>query len=305
MTESTDHAADSPAAHEVVARTTRGGIAVRKVATLHGSEAVAVHFKIRSNRDDRCTVRVAETIPQPLRGNEVEFHPKYDPVNWSQTDGTVVYAATVPPGANRTTAYGIVVDDPGQLDLFSAEPAVEVDANETTDSAANGSDGGSFSFGTPEDAAKSTTDPTDEDPVVSDPEPVTTTDPTGRADRPADDSGPVAALVSAVRRRDLTEPERATLREALDLDGFEAMQSELDTLRETVETLRDEVAAAERLAADVDRIESQVEALSETFDRRHASLVDDLEELEAAIDREARWRSQLRDSLEYEPGTER
>lgn len=305
MTESTNHAADSPAAHEVVARTTRGGIVVRKVATLHGAEAVAVYFHIRSNRDDRCTVRIADAIPQSLRGNEVEFHPNYDPVNWSQADGSVVYAATVPPDADRTTVYGVVVDDPGQLELFSAEPGVEVDGNETADSTANGSDGGSFLFGSAEDAARSTTDPTGEDPVASDPEPVSTTDSTGQADRPAADSGPVAALVWEVRRRDLTESERTALREALDLDGFEAVQSELDVLRETVETLRGEVAAADRQAADVDRIESQVEALSDTLDRRHASLADDLEEIEAALDREARWRSQLRESLEYEPGTDR
>lgn len=305
MTESTDHAADSPAAHEVVARTTRGGIAVRKVATLHGSEAIAVHFNIRSNRDDRCTVRIADAIPQSLRGNEVEFHPKYDPVNWSQADGSVVYAATIPPDADRTTVYGIVIDDPGQLDLFSAEPAIEVDANETADSTANGSDGGPFSFGTSEDAARSTTDPTDEDSVASDPESESTTDSIGQADWPAVDSGSVAALVSEVRRRDLTESERTALREALDLDGFEAVQSELDALRETVETLRDEVAAADRQAADVDRIEAQVETLSEALDRRHASLTDDLEQLEAALDREARWRSQLRDALEYDPGAER
>jgi hypothetical protein len=126
MTESTDRPADSPAAREVVARANHGGIAVRKVATMHGTEAVAVYFSIRSIRDDRCTVRIADAIPEPLRGNEVEFHPKYDPVNWTLSDGTVVYAAMIPPDANRTTVYGILVDDPSQLELFSAEPAVEV-----------------------------------------------------------------------------------------------------------------------------------------------------------------------------------
>lgn len=302
MTESTDHPADSPAAHEVVARTSRDGIAVRKVATMHDSEAVAVYFNLRSNRDDRCTVRITDAIPEPLRGKEIEFHPEYDPVHWSQADGTVVYAAAVPPDADRTTVYGVLVDDQSQLDLFSAEPAVEVDANETADSTPNGSDGGSFSFGRPEHATDSTT----EEPVASDLDTESpTSGSTGRAEQATDDSGIVEALVSEVRRRDLTEPERTALRKALDLDGFEAVQSELEALRETVETLRDEVAAADRQAADVDRIEAQVETLSEALDRRHASLTDDLEQLEAALDREARWRSQLRDVLEYDPGAER
>lgn len=225
----------------MVARITRGGIAVRKVATPHRSEAVAVYFNIRSNRDDRCTVRIADAIPQSLRGNDVEFHPRYDPANWNRADGTVLYTSTILPDADRTTVYGVVVDDQDQLDLFSAEPAVEVEANGAADSTADGSDGGSFSFGPSDDAASSTTDPAGEDLAASDSEPVSTTDSTGRAGR----------------------------------------------------------------AADVDRIESQVEALSASLDRRHASLADDVEELEAALDREARWRSQLLDSLEYEPGTER
>lgn len=302
MTESTDHAVDSPAAGEVVSRTTRGGIAVRKVATLHGPEAVAVYFTLRSNRHDRCTVRIVDAIPEPLRGKEIEFHPRYDPANWSRADGTVVYDATVAPDANRTTVYGVAIDDSSQLELFSAEPAVEVESNESADSAFAGSDDGSFSFAGSDGPADSTA----EAPVEPDLNTGSAASGSaGRAEQTPDDTGVLEALVSEVRRRDLTEPERRALREALGLDGFDAVRSELDTLREAVETLRDEVAAADRQAADVDRIEAQVEALSEVVDRRHASLTDDLEALEAALDREARWRSRLRDSLEYDPEAER
>lgn len=34
--------------------------------------------------------------------------------------------ATDAPDSERTSAYGITVDDPGQVQLFSAEPALEV-----------------------------------------------------------------------------------------------------------------------------------------------------------------------------------
>ncbi len=63
MTESADAPTDRPSAREVVARANHEGISVRKVATMHGAEAVAVYFSIRSIREDRCTVRVADPIP--------------------------------------------------------------------------------------------------------------------------------------------------------------------------------------------------------------------------------------------------
>lgn len=302
MTESTDQPSDSPAGREVVARADHDGIAVRKVATMHGSEAVAVYFSIRSIRDDQCTVRIADALPEPLRDHEVEFHPKYDPANWSRSDGTVVYSATVPPDANRTTVYGVVVDSPDHLALFTAEPAVEVNPNDPPGSSSpSGSDDGSFTFGPTEDAAESTAE---ESAVTGSGRGSSGTDAAGRATQPAAEPGVVEALVSEVRRRDLTDPERRALRGALALDSDEAAEPRLDALRQEVEALRDEVASADREATDVDRIESRVEALSESIDRRYASLTDEIEALAAALDREVQWRSRLRDSLEFDPEAE-
>lgn len=301
MTESTDRPADSPAAREVVARATRDGIAVRKVATMHGSEAVAVYFSIRSNRDGRCTVRIADAVPEPLRGNEIEFHPKYDPVNWTRADGTAVYAAEIPPDANRTTVYGIVVDDPAQLELFSAKPAVEVTAPDAPGQlrAEEVPEDGSFSFGPADDSGtgsdEAAADPSGERNPDARPEPTDADDATPSA---------VESLVSDLRRRDPTDAEARAVREALGLEGLDTVHDRLESLEAAVEALREEVATADRPAADVDRLESRVEALSTALDRRFASLAADLEDVEAALDREARWRSQLCDSLQHDPDRE-
>lgn len=305
MTESTDQPSDSPTGREVVARADRDGIAVRKVATMHGSEAVAVYFSIRSNRDAGCKVRIADAVPEPLRGREVEFHPKYDPANWRRADGSVVYAATIPPDANRTTVYGVVVDGPDQLGLFSSEPVVEVTPNAGS-TGQSGSDDGSFSFGTLEDEADSMTEPAGEEPrsTGSDRRPEGSAADEG-VHQMATDSGVFEALISEIRRRELTDLERQALREALGMDGIDDIQTQFARLREEVGTLRDEAVTADRQAADVERIESQVEALSEALDRRYASLTDDLENLETALDREVRWRSRLRDSIEFDPEAER
>lgn len=346
MSESPAPSSDAPAGDEVVARASHEGIAVRKVATMHGESAVAVYFTIRSIREDRCTVRIADALAEPLRDNEVEFHPKYDPVNWTRVDGTVVYSSSVPPDANRTTVYGVVVDDPSQLEHFSAEPAVEVTDSQPAGSG-DGTDTG-FSFKPSQDVASGESSADDADSgrsgngsVVEDPgtDPsdgtkavgdatlestdidVESTDP--HSDGPGigldgtEDSGPggrrpreegrdsvLEALVSEVRRRDLTRAERRSLRKALGLEGADALGTQLDSLREQVEALRDEVAAADRQAADVDRLESQIDALADALDDRYASLSADIEALQEDLSREVRWRDRLSESLTRESGAE-
>lgn len=345
MTESADAPSGHTPAREVVARANHEGISVRKVATMHGAEAVAVYFSIRSNRDDRCTVRIADAIPEPLRGNEVEFHPKYDPVNWTLADGTAVYAAKIPPDSSRTSVYGIVIDDPGQLELFAAEPSVEI-----TDSRSVGA-GGGFSFSgagstpaDPTEGSEAGDDPTDRsdapewlEDAGSDDEPdEETPDGSDQADEPTDVERPsygpyfggpgieldgtedfglrpnregsrdsvVEALVSEVRRRDLTADERAALRKALGVEGADSLEARLDALRAEVETLRDEVAAADRQAADVDRLEGRLESVAESVEAGQRELAETVDELEVAVAREARWRSELRDNLASEPDEE-
>ena len=289
MTDPTDPPEESAALQEAVARTDLDGIAVRKVTTLHGPEAVAVYFTIRSTRDDRATVRIVDPLPEALRDSEVEFHPKYDPVNWTRAEGQVVYAASVPPDGNRTTVYGVVVDDADQLELFDIDPRVEITATEPADAEAGG-----FSFGSPGEAADASAAEAWDATAAESDEPAA-----DRTTSAGTEEGAVSALVSEVRRRDLTEPERQALRRAL---GFEdAGDESLASLREEVRRLRDEVASADRQAADVDRLEAQLESLSAAVDDRYAELSAELEGLREAVAAEARWRDRLRESIEFDP----
>ena len=296
MNDPADHPDDAAALEEAVARTDRDGVAVRKVTTLHGPEAVAVYFTIRSTRADRATVRVVDPLPEAVRDSEVEFHPKYDPVNWTRAEDAVVYAAEVPPDGNRTTVYGVVVDDPDQLDLFDVEPSVEITS---TEAPTTGED--AFSFGGATDrSAGEDVEPAGDDAHEApappeEPEPATDAGAEPAAEEP--EPGAVEALVSEVRRRDLTEPERLALLRALGLDH----ETDLGSLREEVVALRDEVASADRQAADVDRLESQLESLSAALDERYAELSAELVSLREAVERGAEWRDQVRESMSFEP----
>lgn len=294
MTDHTDHPVDPNALQEAVARADRNGIAVRKVTSLHGPEAVAVYFTIRSTRDDRATVRIVDPLPEAVRDHEVEFHPKYDPVNWTRAEDSVVYAATVPPDGNRTTVYGVVIDDPEQLELFEVDPTVEITSTEPAEAEV-----GAFSFG----AGGGTSDSSgggEWSSSASVSNAIVEAEPDRDPTADSSEESTVAALVSEVRRRNLTEPERRALRRALGFDD-DGDDEPLASLREEVETLRDEVASADRQAADVDRLESRLESLSTTLDDRYAALSAELDELRRAVETGARWRDQLRESIEFEP----
>lgn len=304
MDDTSDRSSEANPVEEVTARVSADGVTVRKTANPYSDDAVAVYFTIRSNREVDCTVRLADPIPESLRDHEVEFHPRYDPGNWTRDDGTVVYTATVAPDTDRTSAYGVTVDDPGQVRLFSAEPAVEVSAVTPHEADAGQQHGGrdAFDFGADADSI-------DVDPPRSNPSPevtvsrttgnAATTEGSGRASQQAVDDGaatadPIEAFVATIRRRDLTDAERRALEEVLDADQQAPDESTLESLRTDLETVEEGLATVDRRTAGIEALERRVDSLAE-----------DLEALEAALDRERRWRSQLQDSLQSDPEPER
>ncbi len=101
------------------------GLTVEKVPVSRGAAVVAVHLTLTSSRDERSLVRVVDQLPAALSDHVVEFHPAYDPENWTKADGSVVYEAPMEPNGERTTVYGVEVDDADQRELFSTPPAVE------------------------------------------------------------------------------------------------------------------------------------------------------------------------------------
>lgn len=295
MDDTSDQSSEASSAEEVVARVSADGVSVRKTANPYGDDAVAVYLKIRSDREVDCTVRLADAIPDPLRDQEVEFHPRYDPGNWTRTDGTVVYTATVAPDTHRTSAYGIAVDDPDQVRLFSAEPAVEVSAVTPPEVNAGQQPGdrAAFDFGADADSL-------DDEPARSSPSPEVTVSRTtgvavtagesGRASQEAADYGaepadPVEALVATIRRRDLTDAERRALGEVLDAGQTSPDDPTLESLRTDLGTVEEELATVDRHTADIEALERRVDSLAE-----------DVEALETVLDREFRWRSQFQDS---------
>lgn len=268
------------------------GITVRKAPDLHGEEAVAVDFTLRSEREDHCVVRLTEILPEAVRDNAVEFHPGFDPSRWTRDEDTVVYEAPIGPGVTRRTVYGIIVDDPAQLELFTSPP--EIETAEHTPAGTTGvlSDAEdtpakeSFEFGpgngdgpTPELAGAPSLSTHDESPVDA-----------GALDVPA--NGRVfESLLAEIRRGEVTEEEYDALREGLGLD------EQLRTLRDRVEAIE----AADREVADVDQIEARLESVWEELEARHDSLSTDIEAVEATLDREVRWRSQLRRTMATDP----
>lgn len=294
-------------------RTSGDDIQVRKVASMFTEEAVAVDLTIRSDRSDRCVVEVTDALPGAVQDNLVEFHPHYDPDHWTREPDRVVYRAPIGPEVVRRTMYGVTVDDPAQLALFTGEPTVEADGlpeehseigwgeptgageaagigfdRDDGQASPDGDDGGSDG-GVPESPATYG----DERPESS------------GAVEPAGDAV-VTALVDELRRRELTEAEQTALRSALDLGTDRAAREELastiDALEADLAALREQVTTADGPAGGLATVEERLDALAEELETVSTSLSADLEAVRTALDREVRWRSRLRQSLSEGPG---
>lgn len=305
MSESTATGPPPGDPREVANTVSDSGVAVRKAATIYGEDAVAVYVTIRSYRDQRCTVRVTDEIPAVLQGGEVEFHPHYDPDNWTHGDGVVVYSTIIRPGVSRTTVYGVTIDDPSQLELFDFEPGMDVVEDDPPSSSAGAGapaeEAETFDFGSPGGRRR--------DGEASSPEGASGADARSpRTDDPASeeaDGSVVDQLVAELEDRELSPDERSALREALDIDARPAVGTRLRSLRREVDSLRQELATTERQAADIDRVESTVDELSGDLQERYRELSSDIESLEETLRHEVAWRSQLRQQLRFDTDEER
>lgn len=282
-----------PRPAEQVSTTVREhGVTVEKVAATYREGSVAVTVTVRSAADGRAEVRVTDPLPDPFRKATVEFHPEYDRAGWSHADGSVVYEGPIGPGERRTMLYGVAVDDPGQVEVFDAPPAVEV---------ADAGDIFSYWSGDePMDAGA----PARAAPPGSG-APATPTGPgAGDAPVPADERSMVEAFLYEVQRRDLSAAEKRALRQAIDLDGATDVDRRLESLRDTVQTLRAAVAATEQATADLDRLDSRVEALAADVDDRFRSLSADLEAVRDEVERGSRWRATVEEAIVFDPRRE-
>lgn len=283
MTDPTGQRSNEDPSETVSTTVTATDIAVEKVATVRGKEAVVVHLEIKSSRNEACDILVGDPLPEPFRNNTVEFHPEYDPEHWTRKDDAVVYQATLEPGANRTTVYGVVTDGPPQLDKFAVDPVIEVDsfggifehwADDGTDTSA-----GSASTSAPEESVA--TDSPSQDTNSSAP----------AVD--GDEGHAVAALIAELNRRDLTRPEKSTIREAIGLEDVTDTEAQLTALQSEIEDLAEAIDAAEQEGQRIDRLELKLDSMVEQFD----TLAEDVATLQETVEGEVDWRANLRDML--------
>lgn len=263
---SNGHGRDEADRQEEPPRVSAEGVTVRKAASTFGDSAVAVDLTIRSDRENHCTIRVVDELPAELQQNEVEFHPHYDPDHWTNEGDRVIYEAPVGPGVVRRTVYGVTIDRPQQLDLFSSAPTIEITSRESTAEEPSG-DHDAFTFG---DAAPGGSGggigPTPDTEHRSGRSAAQTVSATER-------QSVIDALVEELQNRELSRRERTAFREAIDLEDNSDLEHELRQLREAVE---------------------------QNYEARE-SLADGLEEVQRILEREVEWRKQLRAHLADEP----
>ena len=102
-----------------------GGITVCKSYDPDGLAVPTVKYELRSERDERVTVRIADRLPASLTVEDVGFHPAFGKDRWRIDDGTIVYERELAPGAVDRTLYGLQREDVAIEALVEPTVAVE------------------------------------------------------------------------------------------------------------------------------------------------------------------------------------
>lgn len=302
-----------------VAELARGSVTIVKSALELGRENVSgVKFELRSSAAGPVTVEFVEEFPGHFSMSDVQVHPSYHPEFWTTSEARhrLAFEAELAPQSTIETMYGVraSVDDmegflgePGHVAVTpvdSAEPAGEPE--ETS----------------PEDAPPSTRHGLDGD-WAADREPTETRSaesvarsppsPTGSADgfefgedrrRRADvtegpidvgshgpkESVDVGTLIERLARAELTDAQRARLREAVDLEVSRADQVQLDGFRSAVAELSGVAEAFGQVGETVDSLADLRED--------QAGLTDDIERLSTRAQAAAGDRDALRGRVE-------
>lgn len=280
---------------------TEAGIAVTKSYETDEFPVPTVDFRVRSERDDGVTVRLADAIPDGVPSGDLGFHPDYGGDDWSLAGDNAVFKRSIAPGEEYRTIYGIRTDD-HDPDRFMTDPELTVDAPEG--SATESTDTGAESTDTDEPTAPGRDssqaardvitgdrevagldgDDTVEDVTISGNDPATADGPasggtnTDRADagRDVPEGGVGAALAAELRDGDLAESDRQLLAAEFDTDDtsgevrFSHLQSrisDLEAYTDALEEFIDENGPARRLIEDltddIERIEDELAALDE------------------------------------------
>src|SRR6056297_428181 len=108
------------------------GISVQKTFEADEFPVPAIRFDLESDRDEPVTVQLSEEIPESFPMDKVGFHPDYHSDDWTAyQDNHVEFTATLEPGGDLETVYGIQIDDDSRATEFLTEPTiVELEAGD-------------------------------------------------------------------------------------------------------------------------------------------------------------------------------
>lgn len=105
-----------------------GSLTVKKDVFWFNDSVIQVEFVITSADERPTNVSMLDEIPADSGPDEVEFHPKYDPYNWTEIpSGNVKYETQVSPGERIVTAYGFKTDGVADLSWVRDSPEVETE----------------------------------------------------------------------------------------------------------------------------------------------------------------------------------
>jgi predicted nucleic acid-binding Zn-ribbon protein len=104
----------------------RRGVHVEKSFAAEEFPVPAIKFVISSSLSEPVDVRLTDEIPAGFPMDAVGFHPDYESEHWTAyKDNRVEYERRLDPGEEVVTVYGIRIDEPEDARAFLAEPTVE------------------------------------------------------------------------------------------------------------------------------------------------------------------------------------
>lgn len=274
-----------------VAEMEDGFVTVEKaVLDLARENIVGIKLTIRSNAEEPVTVRLVEEFPGHVSMSDIQAHPSYHPERWSVSEGRhrMTFETAVRPGESIETIYGVRVTD-GDLEPFVGEPALH--------SRSEGSDRTAGS------TAAEASDPgadVAEGPVPEEPKPASEPGAAesfefgedrarvaatggeagsgadhGASARSSTTDASADALIEALTRTELSEAQRDSLRDAIDLKPAESQRIQLAQLQTSVARLSAFADEFERFVDAVGQPANAIDDLRSSHDRL-VGTVDDL-----------------------------
>jgi hypothetical protein len=104
----------------------RGGIVVAKRLDVESLPLPAVSYELRSEREERTEVTLAEQLPATVEPDRIGYHPEYGGEGWTCYDGgELVWRGELAPGESRRVVLAMWLDAPETALSLLTPPTVE------------------------------------------------------------------------------------------------------------------------------------------------------------------------------------